>query len=193
MAEYYILNADPNDDYCALYDFAEEFHDIEMPSDGVRMGELYAGNQTFRMADEVRGHLIADVINNAFGYLIVSSRLKKLLEVYATAEIEYLPIRIQNHKGRIASDDCFIVNIIGTVDCVDMERTEGTPDPVNEGWLMSIEELHLDTNRITPSLNLFRINVMPSVIIVRDDLRQRMEEEGINGAEFLEMGDEVSL
>lgn len=191
MADYFIIEADESEEFCALYDFPEEMEDIEMPADGTRMGSRYEP-QTFRMADEVPGLVIPDVINNAFGYLMVSTRLKALMAANAEAEIEYLPFTVQNHKGRPGGEG-FIVNVIGTSGCVDLQKTEGLPDPVNEGWLMSIDVLYLNEDRVDPKAKIFRIDVMPSVIIVRDDLRRLFDENNVTGVRYLRQGEEIAL
>lgn len=191
MTNYFILEAQESDEYCAIYDFPDNMEDIEMPSDGSRMNGLYEP-QTFRMADEVPGLVIPDVINNALGYLMVSPPVQALLSSRATAEIEYLPFTILNHKGR-PSGNGYIVNVIGTVSCVDIEKTEGLPDPVNEGWLMSLDVLHLDQEQADRAPNIFRIDVMPRVIVIRDDLRAALQDHGVTGARYLKTGEEIDL
>jgi|SRR3972149_1518866 len=193
MAQYFILADKIEDEYCGIYDRPDDFPKIARPSKGVRMEQLYAQEQKFRMAKEVPGIKIPDLIHNAVHYLMISAKLKKIFEEHSSAEIEFLRFTLLNHKGRIASDECYIANIIGTVDCVDMKRTEGDEDPVNPGRLMRLERLFLLDDKIDPKLNLFRIKPMPWVVIVRDDLRKIMERERVTGATFHEMGAEVDI
>lgn len=194
MADYFIFRH-PRDagDYCAIHELPDEFPDPWMPSDGERMGDEYGAPADLSMSSESPGILLSDVISNILGYLIVSPALRALLEEHSGAEIEFLPVRILNHKGRLASDEYSIANVIGTVDCVDMARSEGRLDPGESGVFARLKKLHLDPGRVPPEGRLFRIAAMPPVMIIRDDLRRILEDAGITGAEYLTLGEPVNI
>ncbi len=155
---------------------------------GQRMDAHYPPDVTLRMDAEQPGLLVPDLIKNTFRFCLVSSKLKALLEQEAGAEIEFLPTAITNHKGRTVLGDFFIANVIGTQDCVDLERSEfdaleDEPDRFN-----ALFRLHLREDRIPSGLKLFRIQPMPGVLVLRDDLRTRLEEQGLTGAQYIPMG-----
>jgi hypothetical protein len=120
---------------------------------------------------------------------MISGRLKALLEKEAGVEIEFLPFTLYNHKGRIAAEDCFIANVIGTRDCVDMKRTRGEKSIMSPGEFEAIFLLHLDPASVPPEEKLFRLNVRPNIFIIRDDLRATFEQHGITGIRYIAMGE----
>jgi hypothetical protein len=193
LPTYSILRADAGDRYCAVWDFLDELPDIENPSEGIPAAATFPGGVRFQMAREVSGLLVADVIANALGYLMVSGRGKAFLEAHAGAQIEYLRFTLLNHKARIASEDCYIANVLGTVDCVDRHRTQGDVSAVEPGEYLGISRLVLDDRRIPEHAKLFRIASQPQTLIVRDDLRAAMEAEPLTGVTFLELDTDVDL
>lgn len=192
-SSYSILRDELDDRYCGIWDYLDEFPDIENPAEGIPMRDTFPAGVRFQMARETPGLLIADVINNALGYLMVSAKGKAFLEAHAKAPIEWLRFTLLNHKARVASDDCWIANVLGTVDCVDLHRTKGEMSAVDPDEFMNITWLVLDPQRIPPDRNLFRIASLPSVMIVRDDLRKAMEAAPLTGVTFLELDADVDL
>jgi hypothetical protein len=194
VASYSILRDALDDRYCGIYDYLDEFPDIENPAEGIPAADTFPDGVRFQMARETPGLLIADLINNAFGYLMVSAKGRAFLEKHVQgAKIEWLRFTLLNHKARVASTECFIANVLGTVDCVNPHKTTGEASQVDPGEYMSITRLVLDPQRIPPSANLFRIASLPSVLIVRDDLRAAMEAEPLTGVTFLELDADVDL
>ncbi|RYZ43105.1 MAG: hypothetical protein EOO71_05080 [Myxococcaceae bacterium] len=188
-----MLMSDVLDGYCAIFKRPEGMRDIHKPGLGVRMGDAYPPGLRFQMAKEEKGLKIADIIPNALGYLMVSSRMKGLLEQHAGIEIEFLPFTLLNHRGRVAREDCFIANLIGTQDCVDMARSEGDASEFNPRRLVFVRRLALDENKVAPEAKLFRTTTVPSIPIVRGDLKDLFEKEGVTGPTFYPMGAEVAL
>lgn len=152
------------------------------------MEDSYPDGYKFSMSKDMPGIRVPDIINNALGYLMISAKLKELLEKLGTAEIEYLRFTLLNHKRRVASNQCFIANLVGTVDCVDRERTVGDLSALNPGQFSRIKNLFLQKDKIDPALNLFRIAALPKVIVIREDLKKELEGQGITGARYVELG-----
>lgn len=193
MGTYFVLVSERAPEHCAIFDYLDPFEDIDYPTEGVRVGSRYPSGIRFQMAPEVSGLQVTDVLRNALGYLMITARLRSLLERHATAEIEFLPFTLLNHKGRVAARECYIANVLGTEDCVDTDRTEGSRSEISPGEMLRITRLHLQPDRINPERNLFRIASQPRTLIVREDLRQVLEAEGVTGVRFLALGEPVDL
>jgi hypothetical protein len=192
--DHFILYHSKDDRYCGVLQRPPEMAVKSPPAKGIRAGDRYEGPQRFQMAPEIPGILVPDVIRNAVRYLMISGRTKSLLEEHATAEIEFLAFHLLDHKGRVASDDCYLGNVLGSVDCVDMERSEGTVGETRKGPRFErLTKLYLREDAIDPERNIFRIAPMPAVIVVREDLKAALEEAEITGAEFFPMGAEVRI
>ncbi len=193
MAEYFVLGRDLNPDNCAIYENPGNLPERHRPARGMRMGDSYPDGYKFSMSKDMPGIVVPDVINNALGYLMISARLKELLEKYTATEIEYLRFVLLNHKRRVASDQCFIANLIGAVECVDRKRTVGDLSALNPGQYSRIKNLFLYKDKIDPALSLFRIAELPKVIIVREDLKKDMDQHNITGAKYCELGSKLMI
>ncbi|WNG62437.1 hypothetical protein F0U59_03280 [Archangium gephyra] len=133
------------------------------------------------------GLVVPDLVANNFHLHIVSSRLKKLLE--GGAKGEFLPVSIHNHKGHVAEEDYYIANVFNVVECVDKSRSKCTESASKPGQLSILKSLQLDTQRIPAEAQLFRLKEMPAIIIIRGDLRARLDEAGVTGARYVGMGE----
>lgn len=189
---YFIMRPEVSDEYCAIFRFPDGMRDIYKPAEGVRMGTSYREGLRFRMAKEERGLKIPDVIPNALGYFMVSARMKQLLG-HSGAEIEFLRFTLLNHRGRVANNDCYIANVIGLLDCVDMKRSDGDLGVVEPDRFMYLRRLVLRESKIPRSAKLFRPFALPSVIVVRRDLKEIFENEGVTGPTYYATGSEVAF
>jgi hypothetical protein len=93
----------------------------------------------------------------------------------------------------VASEDCYIANILGTQDCVDMAKSEGDPNAFHPHRFMFVRRLVLDESKVAPETRLFRTHTVPSVPLVRNDLKELFEKEGVTGPTFYPVGAEVAF
>lgn len=193
---YFILRSDDaNPMYCQIWKTPDGLPRFHRPARGLRMGEEYPAGVKFQMAPEARGTQVADVIPNAINYLMVSRRMKDLLAQHATGEIEFLPFTLLNHKGRVASDDLYIANVLGTREWADMERSMGARVTTMEGerQFEHLRRLYLKEGEVDPQTNIFRVSAMPKLVLVREDLKNLFEREGLTGAVFQPLGTKVDI
>ncbi|MCP3163682.1 imm11 family protein [Myxococcus qinghaiensis] len=193
---WFILEGDStNEAFCQIWKFPTALPKFHRPSRGIAMGSEYPAGLRFQMAPEVKGNLIADVVPNALGYFMVSKRMKELLSQHATADIEYLPFSLLNTKGRVVADDLHIVNVLGTRDWADIDRSFGARRTSLEGEreFERIRRLYLRDDAVDPSTNLFRLGAMPKLILMREDLREHFERAGMTGAVFHGLGVKVDI
>ena len=191
--DYFILRSEVLDGYCAIFLTPTGMPDIYKPATGVRMGDAYPPGLRFQMAKEEKGLKIADVIPNALGYFMVSARMKNLLEQHSGVEIEFLRFTLINHRGRVASEDCYIANVIGSQDWVDAEKSEGARKAGNSSRFLFLRRLVLDDQKVNPEVRLFRTVAVPRLPIVRQDFKDLMEREGMTGLTFYPVGAEVAF
>ncbi|HEX5747390.1 MAG TPA: DUF1629 domain-containing protein [Archangium sp.] len=193
MSKYFIMTTRRHDDFTAIMAYPRAMTHIHKPSYGIRMGADYKAAYPFEMDPESTGLKIADVIHNTVGYLMVSARMKAFLEQHTKAEIEFLRFTLMNHKGRVESDDCYIVNVIGAHDWLDMEKTEGQRHPLEQERFTRLKRLILHEDRIDPETNLFRVSAAPGLLLVREDLKAKIEAAGFTGPAFYEAGTPIRL
>ncbi|MCY1031609.1 hypothetical protein OV207_09110 [Corallococcus sp. BB11-1] len=192
-SEYFILEWAALDGYCAVFNLPEGMPKIHKPARGIRMGSEYPDGLPFRMAKQEPGLKIADVIANAVNYFMVSKRMKEFLARHSGADIEFLRFVLLNHRGRVASEDCYLANVIGTQDCVDMDRSDGDRDALKPDRFMYLRRLVLKEDGLDSSAKLFRTATAPRLMIVRKDLKAQVEQEGITGITWYPVGSEVEI
>ncbi len=151
------------------------------------MGEHHPERARLDMDTRYTGIVVPDLVANNFHLHIVSSRLKHLLE--GSSEGEFLPVSIYNHKGRVAEEDYYIANVFNAVECVDRSRSRCIESATRPGQLSILKSLQLDTQRIPAESQLFRLKEMPALIIIRSDLRARLEAAGVTGVRYVGMGE----
>ncbi len=117
--------------------------------------------------------------------LVVNNRVKKVLDSLNVDTVEYLPIRLWGHQKAPVSDDYYILNPLGSVDFIDMEKSEYAMDALDEGQIDSIEDLVVNMNKIPKEAKLFRATTKMDQIFIHDDLRLALEAEGIQGYKLM--------
>ncbi len=190
---YFILGSDNNQETCGVWEWLERFDKLYRPARGVEMGDIYPSDVKFQMSKDKPGMLVSDYLDSALSYMMVTKRFKEVLEDEISSGIEYLPFTLLNHRGRVADPECYIVNVLGTIDCLDWERTEGEPDPMHDDRLQFIDKLFLLEGKIPENLKLFRLKAMPELMIIRKDLKDRLLAEGLTGMQFHRLEEELDL
>jgi len=116
------------------------------------------------------GIRLADLIGNTQSYLILSKRVKEVIESMIPKDVEYLPVEIFNHKGRLASKDYFIVNPIGAVDCLHLKKSKIIYDEPGSDEIIDIDEFVLDKKKLKNVPHLFRIKEDPGEYVMSQAL-----------------------
>lgn len=140
---------------------------------GKRIGGDYPDDAKIYMSDEHPGIKLSSLIGNTNSYLIVSRDLKEVIESYCSAEVEYLPLTLYNHKKRVHSKDYFIVNPIGVLDCLNLEASKIT---YFKDRVVSVDKFVLDPKKLTNAPSLFRIKEDPTEYVVNEELANAIKE-----------------
>ncbi|QSQ26648.1 hypothetical protein JY651_17690 [Pyxidicoccus parkwayensis] len=193
---HFILQHDAtNQVYCQIWKLPDDLPRSHRPARGIPMGSEYPADLKFQMAPEARGNQIADVIPNALNFLMVSNRVRHLLSQHSKANIEFLRFILLNHKGRVASDELYIANVLGTREWADMERSMGARVTTLEGTreFEHLRRLYLKDGEVDPDVGVFRISAMPKLVLVHEELKRLLESEGVTGAVFHPVGTKVDI
>lgn len=191
MHDYSILTAAFENSLCYIEDEPDELsREGWRIALGRRMGDKYPVDVALHMSDSHSGIAVPDLISNGLNYCLVSAGLRELLDKEAGAAIEWLSFTLVNHKGRETPGSFYIANVLDAVDCVDERRTEARESHIKPGTFSTIFRLVLDHDRIPENSKLFRLSKKVSVMIIRDDLRRRLEDRGITGVQYINMDEE---
>ncbi len=133
-------------------------------SDGIKMGENFPKDVEYHMDDENPGTRLCHLIGNMCDYLLLSKSIVDILQKECGNEIEYLPFTLIDHKKNLASSDYFIVNPIGTYDCLNEEESE--IEYTRNGKPMEPEAFIIDPDKMDQAPHLFRVKDFSSTYII---------------------------
>ncbi len=189
-SDFFILKPQHSAPFCLLSKAVKE-PPLSPPAEGTSVHKKWPSDVRFMM-DAAAGLVVPDFINNTYRFLMVSPRVKAAWERKLAEKVEYLPFRIINHKGDELDDTYFVVNLLGSVDCMDAKRTEGDLNPLreDEGWYSYFWELHLDSKKLPADRKVFRLGTSPRLVLVHRSLKEEIEAAEYRGAIFVPMGGE---
>lgn len=143
---------------------------------GIPVRGLYPDDPRIHLSEEYPGIRLESFIGNIKHMLVVSSPLRAVIEKWCQGqEIEYLPVHIYNHRGRLHTSDYSIINPIGTLDCLDREFSEVE---MMDDEVLSVERIVLSPTRLERAPHLFRVREDPCVYVVSEPLAQAIETGG---------------
>ena len=141
-------------------------------SQGKKIGDLYPSNVKARLAKRVLGIKLTSLLGNLLSYLMVNTQAKDVFLGTCNCEIEALPFTLINHKGRIHSKDYWILNPIGTFDCVNREASDIKYQDATKQEVVGIGladgSLVFDSKKMQNAPDLFRVPEKPSLMFISE-------------------------
>jgi hypothetical protein len=172
--KYFIIDLMPAVDmeYCVLEYAPEGTQDLShRMSRGMPMGADYPLTPKWQMSEEFGGIKLPSLMANTSSMLIVDRKLKEIFE-RVKVPIECLPFVLCNHKGRAASQDYYIINPLGSFDCLHLEQSDVVRS-VN--GIVRIKKHVLDPGKTESAPDLFRITEAPEVIVISHRLADELK------------------
>lgn len=113
--------------------------------------------------DEAGGGLaLPDMVGNDLNYLILRRPCADVLrERFALGPHDALPASLFTRKERLHADDYVILNPLGKVDCLDIERSDMDDDDDDEPTVQLFGTFMLDRRRIPADRDIFRVRGVP--------------------------------
>jgi len=141
---------------------------------GFPMGADYPADAQWAMCDRYKGIKLSTLITCVDRILVL---LKPAMEIFRDIGVpmECLPFTLLNHKGRVASKDYFIVNPLGTLDCLDIQKSdiEWLDDQVG-GEVIHVYEHVLGPKKIANAPPVFRTKEDPYCIVLNETVAERL-------------------
>lgn len=131
--------------------------------------------------------LLPDNVGNSLQLNLVSEAVHRFLVETGLGDVEYLPVSIIDHEGRVASLTHVIVNPVGPVDCIDMAQTRCTMSEFVEGDIDEVTRLVIDERRVPAGRQVFKLEGLGAPTLVRRALAQRIDQQGFSGFTWLEL------
>ena len=146
--------------------------------EGVSVAAEYPDGTYYRMdPDHPKRVRLSDCLANQNALPVISNRLKSFIEDKGLPDVEFLPVTIINHKGRIPSRDYWIVNPTRTVDCLDVEASQVTYSPF-DGTIDLMKRMVLNEDRIADDVTIFRVLNVPGPVLLLTELADEIQAAG---------------
>ncbi|WPB76674.1 hypothetical protein KYC5002_47760 [Archangium violaceum] len=172
---------------CALLTPEEVERDWEL-SEGVPRAANFSPDALFRMSDRHKKNTgLTDNLINMRRLIVASARLKDFLQFRALKNVEYLPVSIINHKGKVASSEYFIVHPIHPQECLDLQASTPRYSHINPTDIATVKKLVVDPTKIDPDVSLFKLKNYGRPTLIRRQLADEILKAGFRGVSFLEL------
>jgi hypothetical protein len=156
--------------------------------EGVPRASTFPADAHFTMsADFPNNTVLIDSLINTDMVIVASRRLRDFCESRNLKCLEYLPVKIMDHKGKPVANEYFILNPIQPVDCLDIERSEVEWDELVKGDIDTVGQVVLDPARIDPDRELFRLCKYFEPILVHRALAEAIDREKFTGMRWIEL------
>lgn len=152
---------------------------VDIAEGRVLREEFPSGDAYFEMNPERKKEVkLGEQHYNLERMVVIGKRLSEFVRNLKEPSVQLLPVKIHDHKGRVASRDFNIVHTTRLVDCLDPEASKAVWNPMDPGQMMSWRKLTLRRgNHDFPKI--FRLKQIPSYIFVREDTAEAIEELGL--------------
>jgi hypothetical protein len=139
--------------------------------------------------DHPHNTVFTDSLHNLDGLIVASQRLREFFEARKSKCLEYLPVGIKDHKGKLAKRDYSIVHTIAPVDCLDDAKSHVKFSRIVKTKIRSVKKLVLNPSKLDLERDLFRLDRFFSVVMVRRDVAEAIDKEGFTGMRWVEPAD----
>jgi hypothetical protein len=189
QTNYLIFNGPMRTEFCVL-GFLKGFPDTYKLNKGYAVTSEWPADVAFHMDPDFPKRIkLSDNLVNSNNLLVASPRLQALLKAEAVPNLEFLPVKIFNHKKRLESADYAVVNQVTTQDCVDQKASIIHWNNINPEDITKVDKLVLDDSKVDPKAALFRAKHLIAKILVRRDLAKKMLDAGLTGIAFKEISE----
>lgn len=122
---------------------------------------------------------LTDQLGSAWGGIFVSPVLRAVLEAEASANIQFIPVRVTRHSAH----PYFSVNVLDSLPVLDLERSKYTLyEGTNE--LQTLSKLVL--RKLPPDAPaIFHMAEEPVIVLVSADLHRRLHEASDSPGRFV--------
>ena len=156
--------------------------------EGVPLRAGFPSDAAFHMNPDFPDDLLlADNVRNGALAVLVSERLHRFLADRQLEHLEYLPVKVMDHKGRVASDTHVIVHPVGLVDCIDLAQSVYEPSEFVEGDIDRFDKLVVDASRVPADRQVFKLRGYGELTLVRRGLADALSQQGYSGLDWLEI------
>jgi hypothetical protein len=184
-AKYVVWKSKRVGNACLLEQIENVDNLLSLYTGGCFEGRLPA-NAQFRMSKDFKKDTgLIDDVKAGGNVKVCSARLVDFLRKQKLKNVEFLPVTILDHKGKVASKEYSVVNPFGLQDALDLEESEPDYNAIRPTDIDEVEQIVLDTSRIERGVKLFRLKGLTTPVLMEKGLADAITEEGFVGPLFL--------
>ena len=127
------------------------------------------------------GIKLYDIVDSVSGVFVINKKVKELCEDLKLTNVECLPVELWDHTDSKVDGEFFILNVLGCIDAIDMEKSEYRMGRIIKTQISRIKNLVLDVEAIPKDLNIFRPTTKFDEFFVSDAFKAALEDAGITG------------
>ena len=133
---------------------------------------------------------LSDLLLTRFNLQVFSQKLIDLLNACGVTNIDYYPVTIIKHDSGEEIDTYCAANIIGNIPCLDENNSECRISSKTKA-INGLDEFSIFEDKVqaTPEMDceplFFRLAEFKYIILVHETVKQKIEDEGITGIEFI--------
>lgn len=168
--EYYEVNISPSGDREAAFLSKAPDGTIDfkyLVTEGSKAADRWPEDARGVIDTDYGGSTARSLVGNTLGMLIVSKPVQEVMKRGKIGDVEFLPLALYTPKKKLLSSDYFVVNPIGTLDCLDLDAS--VIDRF-KGKIASIDEPVLSKKKLKDVPELFRIQDAPRRYVFSEGL-----------------------
>ncbi|MBU3002767.1 imm11 family protein [Paraglaciecola arctica] len=132
--------------------------------------------------------LMLDSFGNTESIIPISPKLKHFLENKTIPNLEFIPVDMLDHKGRVL-EQYYLLHSTEVIDAIDKTQTELEIDDLNDEMYESVEDLTLLDESIPQEIQIFRIKGLYNAICVSQSLAKEIDDNGFTGIYWQDISD----
>jgi len=129
--------------------------------------------------------IMTDCLNNISSEIIVSQRVQEFLAKRNLPDVEYLPVKVFNHKRRPLKTPYYVVHPTQVLDCLDLDACGITWDRRGTE-AEEIEQFVVDPAKCHDLPPLFRLRPMQYYVVLSRELSEALDAFGVEGMGWVE-------
>lgn len=122
--------------------------------------------------------VFTDILNP--GVPLVSQKMKDTLDACSVENIDYYPVQIINLQTKEVLADYYLAVITKIIACLNIENSKFKQTANGQ---KVITEFEIDEAK-TGGLNLFRFHNIPGLVIINEDLKDKLSQVDFDGVSF---------
>lgn len=128
--------------------------------------------------DEDEEIVYTDIINP--GVPLFSEKMKSALEQCGVRNIDYYPVLIIDSQTKEVLAEYWLAIVTGIISCIDLDNSQFKQTA--DGQTV-ITQFSIDPSK-TAGLNLFRFHNIPGLIIINEELKDKLSKIELKGVSF---------